>query len=189
MNELHRKFKDKVVFIASTTDDNPGAGIYVLRVGLVGQSPENRTFYLGGGKLLLKGKRGSLKEANLSSEESYIKEWLQFDQILQNEQILALHKRQNDTIIMLAAKTGSYKGLFADTAFSNRSLALYPLVAAKKIELAKTWLSKHPKSEINAYIIYKYLRKSLGQTELKQALETLSPAARKSLLGKIMLGE
>ena len=90
---------------------------------------------------------------------------------------------------MLAAKTGSYKGLFADTAFSNRSLALYPLVAAKKIEPAKTWLSKHPKSEINAYIIYKYLRKSLGQIELKQALETLSPAARKSLLGKIMLGE
>ena len=167
----------------------PGAGLYVLRVGLVGRKPENRTFYLDAGKVVLKGERGSLKKAELSSEDPYMKDWLQFDQIMQNEPVLALHKRQNDTVIMLAAKTGSYEGLFADTAFSNRSMAVFPLVEAKKIELAKAWLSEHPKSDINGYIIYIYLRRSLDENELKQALDALSPVARKSILGKIMLGE
>ena len=165
----------------------PGAGLYVLRVGLIGKKPESRVFYLDAGKVSLKGERGSLKKAELSGEEPYMKDWLLFDHISQNDPILSLQKRQNDTVIMLAGRTGSYAGMFADTAFVKRSMATYPLVDAKKIELAKTWLAQHPDSDINAYIIYKYLRYSMDPGELKEAIAKLSPGSRKSLLGKILI--
>lgn len=165
----------------------PGAGLYVLRVGLIGKNPENRTLYLDNGKVVLSGERSHLKEAELSGEKSYMKDWLEFDRILQEEPVFALQKRQNDTVIMLAGKTGSYEGLFADTAFARRSMEIYPLVEKKKLEVAKGWLAAHPDSDINAYIIYKYLAHSFREDELKYALAKLSPASRRSLIGKKLI--
>ncbi|SDK65590.1 protein of unknown function [Pedobacter sp. ok626] len=165
----------------------PGAGLYVLRVGLIGKKPENRILYLDAGNVTLKGERGKLKNAALSGDEPYMKDWLKFDDIQRNDPILARQKRENDTVIMLAMKTGSYDGLFSDTAFVKRSGATYPLVSAKKIELAKTWLAENPNSDINAYVIYKFLRMELSDEEMKRAMEKLSPASRNSLIGKKLI--
>ncbi|AOM79348.1 hypothetical protein BFS30_20550 [Pedobacter steynii] len=165
----------------------PGAGLYVLRVGLVGKSPESRIFYLDAGNVSLKGERGKLKKATLSGDEPFMKDWLRFDHIQQNDPILSRQKRENDTVIMLAMKTGSYDGLMSDTAFVRRSSATYPLVDAKKIALARTWLAENPNSDINAYIIYKYLRRDFTEEEMKRALDKLSPASRNSLIGKTLI--
>lgn len=165
----------------------PGAGLYVLRVGLVGKSPEHRVLYLDSGTVALAGERGNLKAAELTGQANYMKDWLKFDHIVQNDPILALQNRQTDTVIILAGKTGSYDGMMADTGFVRRSSETYPLADAKKIELAKAWLVQYPDSDINAYIVYKYLRWKLTDEELKKILAQLNPAARKSLIGKILL--
>ncbi len=165
----------------------PGAGLYVLRVGLVGKNPEHRILYLDSGTVDLVGKRGNLKAAELKGQENYMKDWLKFDHIVQNDPILALQNRQNDTTIILTGKTGSYDGLMADTGFVRRASETYPLAVAKKIELAKAWLVQYPNSDINAYIVYKYLRRKLNDEELKKTLAQLNPAARKSVVGKILL--
>ncbi|QDW24149.1 DUF4369 domain-containing protein [Pedobacter sp. KBS0701] len=165
----------------------PGAGLYVLRVGLVGKSPEHRVLYLDSGTVKLAGKRGNLKAAELTGQTNYMKDWLKFDRIIQNDPILALQNRQTDTLIILAGKTGSYDGAMADTGFVRRSSETFPLADAKKTELAKAWLVQNPDSDINAYIIYKYLRWKLTDEELKRAIAQLNLAARKSLIGKILL--
>lgn len=165
----------------------PGAGLYVLRIGLIGQQPEHRMLYLDKGMVEIKGTRGQLSKSEIKSTDVYMKDYLKFEQSLQNHPEFTLKKLLTDTVFMLTAKTGSYAGLFAQPEVSERFLAADRAARMKTIELAKQWLLKNPNSTINAYIIQKYLNERSELNDRKSAIAKLSPAAKKSLIGKMLL--
>lgn len=165
----------------------PGAGIYVLRVALIGQNPEHRTFYLDAGKVQLTGKRGDLKKAVITSNAPYMKDYIRFMEIWHRQEIFAREKLISDSAIMRAAETGSYEGLFKHMDLVDRMFKVDKEAANRTVELASQWISENPKSDINAYLIYTYLRRNMEEEDLKKALDNLSPAARKSLPGKMMM--
>lgn len=165
----------------------PGAGIYALRVGLTGQHPEHRTLYLQAGKLQLTGKRGELKKAILSSNVASMKDFIRFMEKMDKEEVFARQKKQYDTAMMLMAQTGSYEGLFKDTALLQRQTKLNQEASEKTLELAWRWVEENPASDINAFVIYTYLRRQDDDSRYKKAMEKLSPSARKSFPGKILL--
>jgi hypothetical protein len=167
----------------------PGAGVYVLRVGLVGQKPEHRIFYLDAGVVSLTGLRGELKKAAVSSQDLYMTDFLSFESSLKNQPEFISQKLLADTVIMRTAETGSYAGLFAQPGLSERFLAADKKAADKKVELGKQWLSKNPNSTINAYIIHKYLRDSFDEKLLIQSVKALNTSARNSLIGQKLVAE
>jgi len=167
----------------------PGAGIYVLRIGLIGQEPEHRKFYLDAGKVKLVGRRGELKKATISSDAPYMKDYIRFTDLMEGQEVFARKKAISDSAIMRAAETGSYEGLFKHPDLVQRLLDVDREAAAKAMEVARQWLSQNPHSDINAYVIYIYLRRQKDDKAVKAALVKLSPSARKSLPGEIISNE
>lgn len=164
----------------------PGAGIYVLRIGLIGQNPEHRTLYLDAGIVRLTGKRGELKKAVVSGNDGYMKDYTRFTEIMESQEVFGRKKAIYDTAMALMASTGSYEGLFKDKAFLERETKVDQEARDKTLEIAWRWLEENPASDINAYVIYTYLARQDGDKRYKAAMEKLSPSARKSFPGKML---
>lgn len=165
----------------------PGAGIYVLRVGLVGQEPEHRVFYLENGSVRLKGVRGKLKSVLIESEDAYMKDFESFTEGIEQAPVVQTKKILGDSIILLSGRTGSYQGAFDQPGLIDRFVNASQKVEDLKVNKAKEWLAAHPDSDINAYVIYTYLRETFNSTELKAQLAKLNNNALKSLPGQYML--
>lgn len=164
----------------------PGSGTYALRVGLIGKNPEHRTFYFDGGKVQLVGQRGQLDEASLSGDAPYLKDYLRFTEMVDGQEVFKRKKLLTDTAMMKMAQTGSYEGLFKDPSFADRLMKVDKEATDKTIEIAKQWIKDNPKSDINAYVIYTYLRNIIDDKSLAITLDTLSPGAKKSFPGLLL---
>ncbi|WP_442591237.1 DUF4369 domain-containing protein [Pedobacter sp. AW31-3R] len=176
VNDGMFKFKTKL----------PGAGMYLLRVALIGQNPEHRKFYLEAGKVRLQGKRGELNKASLTSDAPYMKDYIRFTGMMDGEEVFARKKALTDTSMMRMAETGSYDGLFNTPGLLEKLMKVEKEATDKSMEIAANWISAHPNSDINAYVIYTYLRDKTGDKTVKLGLSKLSPAARRSFPGKIL---
>lgn len=165
----------------------PGAGMYLLRVALIGQNPEHRKFYLDGGKIQLEGTRGNLNKATLSGDAPYLKDYIQFTEIMAAPEVFARKKALTDTSMMRMAETGSYDGFFNTPGLMDKLMKVEKEATDKSMEIATNWITAHPGSDINAYVIYTYLNNKMEDKTVKLAISRLSPAARRSFPGKIVL--
>lgn len=165
----------------------PGAGMYLLRVALIGQNPEHRKFYLDGGKVQLEGKRGGLNEATLSSDAKYIKDFVLFTDIMDRAGVFARRKALKDTAMMRMAETGSYDGYFNSPGLRDRMSKVEKETIAKATEIAMNWIIEYPNSDINAYVIHTFLRSKTSDKIVKDAIAKLSPSARRSFPGKMLI--
>ncbi|EDM36500.1 hypothetical protein PBAL39_24570 [Pedobacter sp. BAL39] len=165
----------------------PGAGLYLLRVALIGQNPEHRKFYLDGGKVQLDGQRGALNKAILTSDAPYMRDYIRFTEVMDAPEVFARKKALTDTSMMKMAETGSYDGFFNTPGLMDKLMKVEKEARDKSTEIAAKWIADHPGSDINAYVIQTYLGNDMDDKAVKQAILKLSPGARRSVPGKILL--
>ncbi|MGV3765594.1 MAG: redoxin domain-containing protein [Chitinophagaceae bacterium] len=158
----------------------PGPGIYSLQIGASGAGAENRLIYMAPGKLRISGAAGELADATLQGP-AYAKDFSTFSKQLDLPLFDELEK------LNLAYRDAYTK---KDTVMRNEVLAKMRPLSAKadsvRTEIARNWVKKNPSSEINAFVLYMYLRRKMDNTALQTALNELPAAAKASVIAQKM---
>ncbi len=158
----------------------PGPGIYSLQIGAAGAGAENRLLYMAPGKLRITGAAGELADATLQGP-AYAKDFSNFSKQLDLPIFDELEQ------LNLAYREAYIK---KDTALRNELLEKMRPLSAKadnmRTEIAKNWIKQNPSSEINAFVLYMYLRRKMDNNALQTALNELPAAAKTSVIAQKM---